>query len=125
MYVEDSALPTVLFQSKQDAMDYITWTYFFRRLMRNPTYYGLEGVDETNLNKFLSDTVERALGELYDSGCLDFEGDEEDEREGSISANGDAVFATTLGRIASYYYLSHLVRKPSPDAKFLQRLHAF
>ena len=99
-------------------MDYITWTYFFRRLMRNPTYYGLEGVDETNLNKFLSDTVERALGELYDSGCLDFEGDEDEgEREGS-SPNGDAVFATTLGRIASYYYLSHLVRKlekPSPD----------
>lgn len=22
--------------SKQDAMDYITWTYFFRRLMMNP-----------------------------------------------------------------------------------------
>ena len=90
-------------------MAYITWTFFFRRLMRNPTYYGLEGVDETNLNKFLSDTVERALGELYDSGCIDFDdgGDgEDDERGGS---NGDAVFATTLGRIASYYYLSHLV----------------
>ena len=87
-------------------MDYITWTYFFRRLMRNPTYYGLEGVDETNLNKFLSDTVERALGELYDSGCLDFN---DDEAEKGGSNNGDAVFATTLGRIASYYYLSHLV----------------
>ena len=90
-------------------MDYITWTYFFRRLMRNPTYYGLEGVDETNLNKFLSDTVERALGELYDSGCLDFEGDE----EGKAPSNGDAIVATTLGRIASYYYLSHLVRNPA------------
>jgi len=24
--------------SKQDAMDYITWTYFFRRLIMNPRY---------------------------------------------------------------------------------------
>ncbi|KAH3727110.1 hypothetical protein DPMN_053035 [Dreissena polymorpha] len=24
--------------SKQDAMDYITWTYFFRRLLMNPRY---------------------------------------------------------------------------------------
>ena len=24
--------------TKQDAMDYVTWTYFFRRLIMNPRY---------------------------------------------------------------------------------------
>ena len=31
--------------SRKDALDYMTWTYFFRRLLQNPSYYGLEGVE--------------------------------------------------------------------------------
>ncbi len=81
--------------SRQDAMDYLTWTYFFRRLLQNPTYYELEGVDETNLNWFLTSTVDGALDTLFASGCLD-----ESEEDRSIES-------TTLGRIASFYYLSH------------------
>ena len=45
----------------QEALDYMTWTYFFRRLLQNPSYYGLEGVDETNVNKYLSTIVHNTL----------------------------------------------------------------
>jgi len=81
--------------SKQDAMDYMTWTYFFRRLMMNPTYYGLEDVQHDSLNTFLSNLVEKAITELLSSHCI------------SVMEDGRGLEPTVLGRIASYYYLSN------------------
>ena len=86
--------------SRKDALDYMTWTYFFRRLMQNPSYYGLEGVEEFNINSFLTSIVDKTLHTLAESYCVDFLEDE----TGALSGE---VEATTLGRIASYYYLSH------------------
>lgn len=81
--------------SKQDAMDYITWTYFFRRLVMNPSYYNLDDTDHDSINKFLSGLVEKALFELESSYCLE------------IGEDNLSISPQTLGRISSYYYLNH------------------
>jgi len=57
-------------QSKQDAMDYLTWTFFFRRLLKNPTYYGLESLEAHDINLFLSNLVEQTVAELMNAGCV-------------------------------------------------------
>uniref|UniRef100_A0A8C2WWR9 Activating signal cointegrator 1 complex subunit 3 n=1 Tax=Cyclopterus lumpus TaxID=8103 RepID=A0A8C2WWR9_CYCLU len=75
--------------SKQDAMDYITWTYFFRRLVMNPSYYSLEDISHESINKYLSNLVEKSLRELECSYCIEIKE------------------PLTYGRIASYYYLRH------------------
>ncbi|ESO93256.1 hypothetical protein LOTGIDRAFT_189896 [Lottia gigantea] len=81
--------------SKQDAMDYITWTYFFRRLVMNPSYYNLDNTDFDSINKFLSCLVEKALMELQCSYCIE------------IGEDNCAIESLTLGKISSYYYLNH------------------
>uniref|UniRef100_A0A665WR59 Activating signal cointegrator 1 complex subunit 3 n=1 Tax=Echeneis naucrates TaxID=173247 RepID=A0A665WR59_ECHNA len=81
--------------SKQDSMDYITWTYFFRRLVMNPSYYSLEDISHESINKYLSNLVERSLQELECSYCIEIK---EDNR---------TIEPLTYGRIASYYYLKH------------------
>ena len=82
-------------QTRQDALDYMTWTFFFRRLLQNPSYYGMEEVEDQDLNTFLSGVVGRALDQLELSYCLQTDED------------GRTVHSTVEGRIASYYYLAH------------------
>ena len=50
--------------STADAVDYLTWTFLFRRLLANPSYYDLAGTDADSLNAFLSALVEETLGAL-------------------------------------------------------------
>uniref|UniRef100_A0A0K2UGB9 U5 small nuclear ribonucleoprotein 200 kDa helicase n=1 Tax=Lepeophtheirus salmonis TaxID=72036 RepID=A0A0K2UGB9_LEPSM len=82
--------------TKQEALDYITWTYFFRRVIRNPAFYGLEGVDDSNFNSFLTEIIDKAIIVLQNYGCLD-----------NSHENESVLSASFLGKVASYYYLSH------------------
>ncbi|KAL7747290.1 putative steryl acetyl hydrolase mug81 [Sorochytrium milnesiophthora] len=81
-------------KTKQDAVDYLTWTYFFRRLRMNPTYYGAVDDSAESINTFLSMSIERTLGALSLAGCVEVY-----EEFG--------LEATALGKLASYYYLSY------------------
>jgi activating signal cointegrator complex subunit 3 len=86
--------------TKQDALDYLTWTYFFRRLLVNPSYYHMEPLsndenEQTTLNTYLSTIIQRSLDELIRATCITV--NNIDER---------TLQPTVHGRIASHYYIS-------------------
>ena len=91
-------------RSTHDAVQYLTWTFLYRRLLLNPSYYGVEDATAEGLNTFLLTLVKDTLGELEHAGLLRCH---------------DAVEATALGRIASYYYLHYTTM-----TCFMQRLSA-
>uniref|UniRef100_A0A182NQQ9 Activating signal cointegrator 1 complex subunit 3 n=1 Tax=Anopheles dirus TaxID=7168 RepID=A0A182NQQ9_9DIPT len=90
-------------RTKQSILDYLTWTYFYRRLVRNPTYYGLESTEMDSINYFLSDLIESVLDKLIRAGCVIMD---EDNR---------SLMPTSMGRISSYYYLSHITMRHFAD----------
>jgi activating signal cointegrator complex subunit 3 len=57
-------------RTKQEALDYLTWTYFLRRLLQNPTYYNLESLEPEDVNSFLSNLVQHALNVLGEAYCI-------------------------------------------------------
>lgn len=56
--------------SKQDAVDYLTWTFLYRRLLQNPSYYHLEATSPQDVNEYLSALVERTFTTLLVSPSL-------------------------------------------------------
>jgi len=90
----NSEIVTKTIGSMQDAVDYITWTFLYRRLSKNPNYYNLQGTSNVHLSEHLSEMVETVLADLEESKCcqMDDEGD---------------VSPLNLGMIAAYYYLQY------------------
>ncbi|KAF8507301.1 putative RNA helicase [Hysterangium stoloniferum] len=82
-------------ENKQDAMDILTWTYFYRRMTQNPNYYNLSNVSHQHLSDHLSELVETTLSDLVTANCISIE----DEMDVSI---------TNTGMIAAYYNVSYV-----------------
>lgn len=114
--------------SRHDAVDWLTWTYLFRRLLQNPSFYGLEDTSKEGVRAYLYGLVDAVFAELAESKCIVL-GEEAVAKLQALAATAsraagaasggagdaelvvplasDAVASTTLGYIGSYYYLEH------------------
>jgi pre-mRNA-splicing helicase BRR2 len=81
-------------ESKQAAVDYLTWTFMYRRLTKNPNYYNLQGAGHRHISDHLSELIETVLDDLESSKCVAIEED-------------TYLKPLNLGLIASYYYISY------------------
>ena len=99
VYMHDafvSEISTKIIASTQDAVDWATYTYFYRRLLANPSYYGLTDTSHEGLSTHLSELVETTLKDLSEAKIIEL--DEED----------DTVTPLNAAMIAAYYNVSFI-----------------
>ena len=85
--------------NKQQCVDYLTWTYFFKRLIRNPAFYGLDNSDSKAVQKFMIELVDSTIKRLQDSKCLE------------VDADDFSITPTFYGITASKYYIKPVTAK--------------
>lgn len=99
VYMHDafvSEISTKIIGSTQDAVDWSTYTYFYRRLLANPSFYGLTDTSHEGLSTHLSELVETTLKDLSEAKMIEL--DEED----------DTVTPLNAAMIAAYYNVSFI-----------------
>lgn len=89
-------ISTKMIESGDDAINWTTFTYFYRRLLANPSYYSLTSTTHEGLSNYMSDLVETTLRELSESKIIDF-----DDEDGSVSPQNAAM-------IGAYYNISYI-----------------
>ncbi|RFU32041.1 hypothetical protein B7463_g4318, partial [Scytalidium lignicola] len=99
VYLHDafvSEISTKMIESADDAINWITFTYFYRRLLANPSYYSLTDTSHEGLSAHLSELVETTLKDLAEFKIIDL--DEDD----------DSVTPLNAAMIAAYYNISYV-----------------
>ena len=91
-----SEISAKVITSTQDAVDWATYTYFYRRLLANPSYYGLTDTSHEGLSTYLSELVENTLKDLAEAKIIEL-----DEEE-------DTIEPLNAARIAAYYNISFI-----------------
>ncbi|ODV80536.1 RNA helicase-related protein required for pre-mRNA splicing [Suhomyces tanzawaensis NRRL Y-17324] len=81
-------------KSNQDCIDWITYTYFYRRIRNNPNFYDVKDTSGLGISEYLSELIENTMKDLSEAELVDIEEDEDEEE----------TFSPTNGSLISSHY---------------------
>lgn len=80
-----------LLKTKKDVLEYLSWSLLFQRVIKNPSFYGVEG--KKDIESFFQELVLTNLQQLEASQCI------------VVNAKDSSIQPTFLGKIAAALYV--------------------
>lgn len=68
-------------ETKQDCIDLLTYTYLYRRIHANPSFYGIQDVTADEISSYLTELVEEAVTTMKETELISVEGEANDSTE--------------------------------------------
>ena len=99
-------ISTRTFKTRQDCIDWITFTYFYRRLQLNPSFYDVKTTTHSGISEYLSELVETTLNDLVEAKLVDFNDPDEENEDEDSDEEQDELEPTNTSMIAAHYSVS-------------------
>lgn len=110
IFLHDSLIneiTTRVVTSRQSCVEWLSYSYFYRRLQLNPSFYGASDSSSIGLSEYLSELVETTVKDLEDVKLVELEENEEEDEE---EEEEDVEELTPLNgaMIAAHYNISFI-----------------
>ena len=83
-------------ETQQGSINWLTWSYAFRRILKNPNFYSIVDNKNETIKKFLIGLVDKSVKNLVASKCIE-----------ALDDDAGTLLPTALSFVASAYYLKH------------------
>ena len=66
----NAEIVTKRIKCQNDIIDYLTWTFLYRRILLNPSYYGIQDTSTKGIYQFLNQIIQQVLEKLLLWKCI-------------------------------------------------------
>ncbi|CUS22555.1 LAQU0S06e00716g1_1 [Lachancea quebecensis] len=95
-------ISTGVIESKQDCVDWLTYSLFYRRLYGNPSFYGVKDISPLGISAFLTEVVEDVVEDLVAYSIV--EAEKTEDPEGVHSEGEEDIFIPLNGCLISAHH---------------------
>ncbi|SCU85873.1 LANO_0C05798g1_1 [Lachancea nothofagi CBS 11611] len=97
---------TGVIETKQDCIDWLTFTLYYRRIHGNPSYYGVKDVSPMGISAYLTEVVDEVIKDLVNYSMIEVETDKDMQDVNSDDEQDSPLIPLNGCLISSHYNTS-------------------